>query len=70
MRERVFAEEELPYDRDATGTDENGRTGTDARRPTIAERDTLHFGHMLDAAREAIDIARGADDTRFEEERL
>ena len=70
IRPRVFAEAEVLYDRDAAGRREDGRTVRPPRAPTMTERDILYLGQMLDNAREAIEIAREADEARFESDRV
>jgi uncharacterized protein with HEPN domain/predicted nucleotidyltransferase len=71
VRARVFAEEEVIYDRDGDkphgGPDGMARV---RRRPSVNERDELSFGHMLDNARRAIAIAADADRARFEDEEM
>ena len=71
VRARVFGEVEELYDR--AGDQPVERAVSDdrpRRRPSRVERDTLSFGHMLDAAREAVEIAAGVDRTRFDSDRL
>ena len=70
IRSRVFAEEEVLYDRDADGRGIGGGTKGHPRVPTMTERDILYLGQMLDNAREAIEIARDADAARFESDRV
>jgi uncharacterized protein with HEPN domain/predicted nucleotidyltransferase len=70
IRARVFAEEEVLYDQEGADTfGENLREPRSRRAPNMNERDVLYFGHMLDAAREALEIARDVDRTGFDTDR-
>lgn len=70
VRERVFAEEEVVYDRDrgAVGFNDEAADERRGRRPSVTERDALYFGQMLDHARRAIRLAVGVDRDRFDED--
>lgn len=71
VRDRVFAEEEVLYDRDGAGIDRDVvRAPRSRRAPSVNERDVLYFGHMVDAAREALDLAHDADRTTFDSNRM
>lgn len=70
VRARVFAEEEVLYDRDREGVGDGETIAPRSRRaPSMSEHDILYFGHMLDAAREAMQIAHDADRTTFDSDR-
>lgn len=71
VRDRVLAEAQVQYDRDRGGVLAILRDdGVERRRPTVDERDQVRLGHMLDAAREALEIGREGDRERFETDRI